>query len=247
MICQECTTDFIPKRVGQMFCSKRCANNHSDRQLMEAHPCIFCGTSFAVSRGLQRARNHAGVGAICPSCVGTAEHNSRWKGGHRHWSPGRYGKDKDGLSWKTQRRLAWQRDDETCQHCHTKKNRKPDVHHIVPFRISLSHALDNLLCLCQSCHLIEEAKVQDRWGGQLVEHAPPSPPKGTLVCEMCGKFKQASSAVSGVCYTCTRRARAIEANKIIERGGTQRDIMRLLGASKDQAWDWTHRFKPEVS
>jgi hypothetical protein len=37
----------------------------------------------------------------------------------------------------------------------------------VPYRVSQSHALDNLICLCQKCHLTEEAKVQDQWGGQL--------------------------------------------------------------------------------
>ena len=98
--------------------------------------------------------------------------NPTWKGGHKHWSPGRFGRDNGGLSWKTQRRLAWERDDFTCQQCHEKKNRKPDVHHIVPWMNSHSHALDNLICLCQSCHLKEEAKVHEKWGGQLSHYEP---------------------------------------------------------------------------
>ena len=116
--------------------------------------------------------------------------NPNWKGGHRHWALGRYGKDKDGLSRKTQRKLAWERDGYTCQHCGEKKQRNPDVHHKVPFRVSQSHALDNLICLCQKCHLTEEAKVQDQWGGQLV--AP-------TLCA-CGQPLKLRKA--GLCYTC---------------------------------------------
>ena len=121
-----------------------------------------------------------------------------WKGGHKRWSPGRHGKDKDGLSWKTQRQLAWERDRYICQHCFTKKSKNPDVHHIRPWMNSLSHALDNLICLCQSCHLREEAKVHEVWGGQLIvrEPKPPKPPKQPRIkreklpkrpkCKICG-------------------------------------------------------------
>lgn len=42
-----------------------------------------------------------------------------------------------------------------------RKKRKPDVHHIIPFRISRSHSLDNLICLCKPCHSKEEAKITD--------------------------------------------------------------------------------------
>ena len=111
----------------------------------------------------------------CRSCASdrmSGPNSPSWKGGHQQWSPGRYGKDKNGLSWKVQRRLAWERDKFECQHCGEKKNRKPDVHHIKPWMNSLSHALDNLICLCQSCHLKEEAKVQEVWGGALVVTGP---------------------------------------------------------------------------
>ena len=113
----------------------------------------------------------------------------RWKGGCRYWSKGRWGKDKNGLSWKTQRRLAWERDDFTCQHCGERKSRKPDVHHINPWMNSHSHALDNLICLCQSCHLKEEAKVQEVWGGVAA-----SDPR----CSCGGR----SRLRSGLCYNC---------------------------------------------
>lgn len=102
------------------------------------------------------------------------------RGGHKQWAQGRQGRDKNGLSWKVQRRLAWERDNETCQHCNEKKSRRPDVHHIDPWMNSQSHALDNLICLCQKCHMTEEAKIQEIWGGQFLEKKP-------VRCSQCGK------------------------------------------------------------
>jgi hypothetical protein len=58
--------------------------------------------------------------------------------------------------------------------------------------VSQSHALDNLICLCQKCHLTEEAKVQDQWGGHTPQLPTRYPP-----CRSCGK------PCAGVeCYTC---------------------------------------------
>jgi 5-methylcytosine-specific restriction endonuclease McrA len=85
-----------------------------------------------------------------------------WKGGMSYWMPGRFGKDINGLSWKKQRRLAWERDSYKCRRC----GRggvivKPCVHHVIPYRISKSHSLENLICLCKKCHGIVEASTTD--------------------------------------------------------------------------------------
>jgi 5-methylcytosine-specific restriction endonuclease McrA len=56
--------------------------------------------------------------------------------------------------------LAWERDSYTCQECNKqRKGWKPDVHHIIPYRISNTHNLTNLLCLCRSCHTKAELKI----------------------------------------------------------------------------------------
>lgn len=82
-----------------------------------------------------------------------------WKGGHRYYVEGKHGRDKDGLSWKQQRLKAWERDDYTCQHCgKVQEGWRPDVHHKIPYRISGSHALENLTCLCRSCHKVADEK-----------------------------------------------------------------------------------------
>lgn len=91
-----------------------------------------------------------------------------WKGGFKYWSQGRFGCDKDGLSWKVQRRLAWERDAYKCQKCTRAPVKKPDVHHIIPWRLSLSHSLDNLICLCKSCHKTEDSKIIDEWYGAIL-------------------------------------------------------------------------------
>jgi hypothetical protein len=155
---------------------------------------------------------------LCSECASDNQigaNNPNWKGGHKHWSPGRYGKDKDGLSWKIQRNLAWERDNETCQHCHEKKGRKPDVHHINPWMNSLSHALDNLVCLCQSCHLKEEAKVHEIWGGQLVVNR-----QETLgpCCSECGHYLQGGSKEIGLCRKCKPKTMILEAKNLRSAG-----------------------------
>ena len=112
------------------------------------------------------------------------------------WSPGRFGRDKDGLSWKVQRRLAWERDKFTCQECGKHKDGwKPDVHHISPFRVSQSHALENLRCLCKKCHRNEDARVQALW-------SPVSNvllPRGAKRCG-CGRTCRGTA-----CWVCRRK------------------------------------------
>lgn len=111
--------------------------------------------------------------SLCRACACSrkmsAQEGSRnpaWKGGHRFWRSGKHGRDKDGLSWKVQRRLAWKRDQYACQAtgCDKKgsvEGWRPDCHHVIPYRVSKSHALENLLCLCKSHHKREEAKYKE--------------------------------------------------------------------------------------
>lgn len=134
--------------------------------------CKVCDRKRAIP-GNKRAR----VQKVCEGCEGSYFGNRRyrglcsvcrksgalsptWKGGHRHWQAGKVGRDKDGLSWKQQRQLAWERDSYICQHCGKRKDGwRPDVHHVKPYRLSFSHALDNLICLCRRCHKREEARI----------------------------------------------------------------------------------------
>jgi len=94
----------------------------------------------------------------------SGEHSHLWKGGYE---------DYYGPSWYRQRRKALQRDQARCQECgvteakHVRQNgRGLHVHHIDPFRTfddsRKANELENLICLCTSCHARVEAQIQVR-------------------------------------------------------------------------------------
>jgi hypothetical protein len=118
--------------------------------------CESCGVIFLryacrPNRGKKICKKcHAALARIVQGPQ-DGSHNICWRGGLWHWQSGKMGRDKDGLSWKVQRRLAWERDKFTCQKCGD-SSKKPHCHHKVPYRLSKSHSLDNLVCLCSSCH-----------------------------------------------------------------------------------------------
>lgn len=165
--CLQCQKILIGKQ--RKFCSHQCNDIWWLNIKTIKINCSKCGKTCSVSKDSKNK--------ICRSCINKnpnrkkhsmpGDKNPNWKGGHTSWKEGRYGKDKDGLSWITQRKLAWARDKNTCRNCgKIPAKRKTDVHHINPYRFSFSHALDNLICLCASCHKKEEAKDKRLWNGE---------------------------------------------------------------------------------
>jgi len=229
-ICEVCGNQYETR--SKRFCSRNCMWKARPSVLpkpIEAI-CVSCGEVRIVrlASGRKAAPN-------CSSCASDKHSGSGspvWKGGHKHWSPGRYGKDKDNLSWCVQRKLAWERDNYECQHCHKKKNRKPDVHHISPWMNSLSHALDNLICLCQSCHLKEEAKVHEIWGGQVVYSAKVRVIKIRPSCASCGKKNKLDKA--SICWSCNRKQLLQKIMELKEKGLPLRAIAKELGLPNHQ-------------
>lgn len=72
------------------------------------------------------------------------KNNPFWKGGSITY----YGPD-----WRKQQRLTRQRANDKCERCGKKQNnRKLDVHHLTPYRISKNNNLNNLIALCVKCH-----------------------------------------------------------------------------------------------
>ena len=186
--CIVCGSEFEKTRQSMRgsCCSETCRTSFYHNRRVP-HTCRVCGTISLVTKAALR---HKKDPSLCGKCAadanpppgGSGPESFRWKGGHRHWSKGRHGKDKNGLSWRVQRKLAWERDGYVCQHCGVKGRRSPDVHHIDPWMNSQSHALDNLICLCQSCHLKEEAKVHEVWSGQLTRSFKEAPKPRCVVC-----------------------------------------------------------------
>lgn len=124
------------------FCSKRCYN----KSVRKLYVCHLCGKEWFGASWPHKKRT-----GLCPDCLREGEYSPTWKGGHKYWIKGKLG-----------------RDNFTCQKCNKTREelgRNPDCHHVKPYRLCFSHALDNLLSLCRKCHKQEEAKIKELWGG----------------------------------------------------------------------------------
>lgn len=59
-----------------------------------------------------------------------------------------------GFFWKQTANKIRERDNNTCQLCKFEGNgKKLPVHHIIPFKVSKNNKPNNLITLCQSCHV----------------------------------------------------------------------------------------------
>lgn len=145
------------------YCSKECMYEWRSKNVRgEKHPlyidsavnCQYCGDKFQK----RPAKIEAHDKHFCSrSCHGewisennTRDNHPRWKGGHVEYGEG----------WYSARREALDRDNHTCQDCGAHQSdldRGPSVHHITPVRKfdnpNEAHHLDNLVTLCQSCHV----------------------------------------------------------------------------------------------
>lgn len=249
--CEQCNAPLQAVGINasrQRFCSRSCFSKWRRNEPVHEGVCALCDKSFTLTRSCLEARTRRRQClTTCPRCSVGGAANGRWKGGHRHWSPGRFGRDKDGLSWKTQRRLAWERAGNKCENpkCTSGPLRRlPDVHHKIPYRISQSHALDNLICYCQKCHLEEEARCQEVWGGQLVLHTATSrtprlrakSPK----CSVCGEYRSGlgpgrslNQGAVGTCGCTRKNARSLKTT-----GRSIKEIAAEVGVSERTIYYW---------
>jgi 5-methylcytosine-specific restriction endonuclease McrA len=82
------------------------------------------------------------------------EHHPRWKGGITPERQALYA----SREWKAAARAAKKRDGHACRRCGLMKKRGDgapfDLHHVVPFEcVALRAAVDNLVYLCEPCHM----------------------------------------------------------------------------------------------
>lgn len=85
----------------------------------------------------------------------------------KHWNYQGGAVVRRGQSWGIQRKAARERDHYRCLGCgitEAKLGKKLSVHHVIPFRRFATHAeanrLENLVSLCQSCHMrLEHGKL----------------------------------------------------------------------------------------
>lgn len=198
-----------------------------------------CGRSYTRWKYHSRPRR-----TVCPSCrtsianaKRTGARNSSWKGGHKYWLPGRYGQDKDGLSWKRQRQLCRERDNYTCQDCQKHMDElghMPHCDHEIPFRVSLSHALDNLRLRCRVCHARADSQRPQLWGGHALR--PPPTPRTRPRCSRCGKLRV---LVGGLCKSCQRTTILIpKAIQLRQLGLSYAEIAKTFGLTHGAVWHW---------
>lgn len=222
---------------GNKYCSKKCNNIVTHAARKETRKCQRCEKEYSADKQTIRR--------LCRSCIATVDprstygsKNPMWKGGHKYWKTGRFGRDKDGLSWKAQRNLAWERDNYTCQKClrtRIELKRKPDVHHIKPYRISFSHALVNLISLCKKCHKIEDLKEEQTWSGFVLKTHRKLRPR----CKRCSAKRR--KLTEGTCSNCLFNEKKAEAAHMKKRGDSNSKIAKHFGVSRIAVWYWFNK------
>ena len=149
--CKECGKVFSARSFSSLvsYCSKSCAGRAS-RLEPYTFKCLKCGTIKTLPRVSTRPRKFCS--RACSDGFYAAEKSPLFRGNRRHYR---------GADWKTQARLARERDGNVCQSCGAATDEKLSVDHIVPFRLAYRYAsteeknpnqLVNLVSLCRKCH-----------------------------------------------------------------------------------------------
>lgn len=157
--CKRCgeTFEYYPSNKAGVYCPECVAE--SEAFLGEPHradadrvtkECDFCDCEMTVLQ----SRLERGEGRFCGfECL------CDWMA-----KDGRAETTDYGENWKPVKRRALERDDHSCQNCGKTADQlgqEPDVHHITPIKTfdepKEGHTLDNVICLCRSCHRRVEA------------------------------------------------------------------------------------------
>jgi hypothetical protein len=128
----------------------------------EEHICANCGTGFSIKPWIARQNPSKSGKRFCSKAC-HAQFKAREQSGPNapDWvgGPATY----RGRGWRVARALAVERDNGTCQHCGKLVGKSIPVHHKRPFRLFSTPAeanhIDNLICLCQPCHMKAEPRT----------------------------------------------------------------------------------------
>jgi 5-methylcytosine-specific restriction endonuclease McrA len=146
---------FIPRSAGEWRACRQCGKPwwKSPSQAQSIYCSMKC---YFECRWGNRQTNRADNRVCCSKPCRQHTQATRYLGEKSHfWRGGATAPYH--TEWKPQRRKALERDGHACVLCGGKD--KVNVHHKNPFRYSQSHALENLISLCRSCHSKEELKV----------------------------------------------------------------------------------------
>ena len=122
------------------------------RSLIQYNPTNGTAASVLVRQGKPLSKEHRDKLALAHLGVNSGEAHPNWRGGTSQicWR---------GPGWTVARRLARERDNNTCQTCGTtalEQGKNMDVHHRVSYfsfaNAEEANVLTNLICLCRPCH-----------------------------------------------------------------------------------------------
>lgn len=143
------------ERVGQEYCDGKAPI----RDELQEHGDVCQRTASIRFGSWEDAIEKTDLEPLNPQdYLPTGENHWRWKGGKSVKSY--------GPSWYSQRKLVLERDGEACRVCdESSKESWIDVHHIKPaseWNIEKEHnemnSMDNLVCMCRSCHNLFEGQ-----------------------------------------------------------------------------------------
>ena len=144
------------------FCSMECYHlsrwSGSRKQIRQ---CTICKTEFEVTEAVDKLTCSDVCKKSQKRLTNAGDKSTFWRGGKA--TP-------YGFEWKTIREAAKDRDGHKCVLCDSVD--RIQVHHKNPYRYSKSHALDNLITLCRSCHSKEELLVNKHSAGGLKARWP---------------------------------------------------------------------------
>ena len=121
--------------------------------------CGYCGDTFERVPWIHNQSEASQYGRFCNSVCRNKFISEKKSGENSHLFVGGVNTYR-GRSWTNARKKAVIRDGGTCQECSDMIGDSISVHHIKPFRFFDSEKeanhIDNLKCLCQSCHMKQE-------------------------------------------------------------------------------------------
>lgn len=130
------------------YCSPTCYRKARWPDNREVRSCVICDTSFECAKSSQSVACSRACSSKRKSRTLRGSQSVLWRGGKMAPYTG---------VWRERRREVLDRDGYRCVLCSSED--RIQVHHIIPYRYSQSHELDNLAVLCRRCHSREELKV----------------------------------------------------------------------------------------
>jgi hypothetical protein len=166
--CHRCSKSYsIPKHrdiktINLFYCSNECKKNSIKIK------CSYCKKEFIKKRSTIKKNNYCSQ-----KCMGkyfskynVGENSNSWLGGWIKYY---------GSNWTIMRNKRRKIDKYKCQICGISENKKShDVRHIIPFRIFgkvrylEANNIDNLITLCNICHLKIEPRRKQSNQGELI-------------------------------------------------------------------------------